>query len=111
MDAKEWNIDPTRVGIMGFSAGGHLASTAATHFQRSYIDNNVNTSVRPDFAILIYPVISFQTNIGHIGSRDQLIGKEPSRNLIDSFSNEMQVSPQTPPAFLVHATDDPAVPV
>ena len=77
--AKEWNVDANKVGIMGFSAGGHLASTAATHFNNSYIDNN-NISLRPDFAILIYPVISFQNNIGHIGSRDQLIGKIRLRN-------------------------------
>jgi acetyl esterase/lipase len=108
--AKEWNVDANKVGIMGFSAGGHLASTAATHFNKSYIDNN-NVSLRPDFAILIYPVISFQNNIGHIGSRDQLIGKDPSKELTDLFSNEMQVTAQTPPTFLVHATDDDVVPV
>jgi len=111
MHAKEWNVDANKVGIMGFSAGGHLASTAATHFMNSYINNDQQASLRPDFAILIYPVISFQTKIGHIGSRDQLIGKSPPENLIDSFSNEMQVTAQTPPTFLVHATDDDAVPV
>ena len=111
LHAREWNIDSNRVGIMGFSAGGHLASTAATHFQHSYIDNPNNIDLRPDFAILIYPVISFQDNIGHLGSRDQLIGRNPPKNLIDSFSNEMQVTAQTPPTFLVHATDDNTVPV
>jgi len=111
MNAKKWNINPDRVGIMGFSAGGHVASTAATHFQRSYIENAGNTNLRPDFAILIYPVISFQDNIGHVGSRDQLIGKNPPKDLIDSFSNEMQVTAQTPPSFLVQATDDHTVPV
>ena len=109
--AEEWNVDTHKVGIMGFSAGGHLASTAATHFQHSYIENANNIDLRPDFAILIYPVISFQDNIGHIGSRDRLIGKNPPKNLIDSFSNEMQVTAQTPPTFLVHATDDNTVPV
>jgi acetyl esterase/lipase len=109
--AKEWNVDVSKVGIMGFSAGGHLASTAATHFQHSYIENNAQTNLRPDFAILIYPVISFQDSIGHIGSRDQLIGKNPKKTLLDSFSNELQVTAQTPPTFLVHATDDDAVPV
>ena len=111
MHAEEWNVDTNKVGIMGFSAGGHLASTAATHFQHSYIENANNIDLRPDFAILIYPVISFQDNIGHIGSRDRLIGKNPPKNLIDSFSNEMQVTAQTPPTFLVHATDDNTVPV
>jgi acetyl esterase/lipase len=111
MHAKTWNVDVNKVGIMGFSAGGHLASTAATHFQHSYIENNANINLRPDFAILIYPVISFQDNIGHIGSRDQLIGKNPGKALLDSFSNELQVTTQTPPTFLVHATDDDAVPV
>jgi acetyl esterase/lipase len=111
MHANEWNVDLNKVGIMGFSTGGHLASTAATHFQHSYIENANNINLRPDFAILIYPVISFQDNIGHLGSRDQLIGKHPSKNLVDSFSNEMQVNAQTPTAFLVHATDDGAVPV
>lgn len=111
MRAKEWNINVNRVGIMGFSAGGHLASTAATHFGRSLIENRDNTSLRPDFAILIYPVISFQENIGHMGSREQLIGKNPSKDSIDLYSNEMQVTAQTPPTFLVHATDDDVVPV
>lgn len=111
MHANEWNIDKNKTGIMGFSAGGHLASTAATHFQKSYIDNKTNISLRPDFAILIYPVISFQDSIGHIGSRDQLIGKNASKELIASFSNELQVTRETPPSFLVHATDDDVVPV
>ena len=111
LNAAKWNVDPGKVGIMGFSAGGHVASTAATHFQTSYIDNPGNTNLRPDFAIFIYPVISFQDNIGHIGSRDQLIGKNPPKNLIDSFSNELRVTAQSPPTFLVHATDDNVVPV
>jgi len=111
MHAKEWNVDASKVGIMGFSAGGHLASTAATHFDHSYIDNSNNISLRPDFSIFIYPVISFQDSIGHIGSRDQLIGKNPPAQLRNSFSNELQVTAQTPPTFLVHATDDNVVPV
>ena len=111
LNAAKWNVDPGKVGIMGFSAGGHVASTAATHFQTSYIDNPGNTNLRPDFAIFIYPVISFQDNIGHIGSRDQLIGKNPPKSLIDSFSNELRVTAQSPPTFLVHATDDNVVPV
>ena len=111
MHAKEWNVDANKVGIMGFSAGGHLASTAATHFNHSYIENTNNINLRPDFSIFIYPVISFQDSIGHIGSRDQLIGKNPPKPLLDSFSNELQVTAQTPPTFLVHATDDDVVPV
>jgi acetyl esterase/lipase len=111
MRAQEWNIDANKVGIMGFSAGGHLASTAATHFDQSYIENNKHVNLRPDFSIFIYPVISFQDTIGHIGSRDQLIGKNPPKQLLDSFSNELQVTAHTPPTFLVHATDDDVVPV
>ncbi len=111
MHAKEWNVDVNKVGIMGFSAGGHLASTAATHFSHSYIENANNINLRPDFSIFIYPVISFQDSIGHIGSRDQLIGKNPPKDLTDLFSNELQVTAQTPPTFLVHATDDDVVPV
>lgn len=111
MHAKEWNVDPNKVGIMGFSAGGHLASTASTHFNHSYIENSNNINLRPDFSMLIYPVISFQDSIGHIGSRDQLIGKDPDPQLRDSFSNELQVTAQTPPTFLVQATDDDVVPV
>ncbi len=111
MRAKEWNVDPHRVGIMGFSAGGHLASTAATHFNHSYISNRDNINLRPDFALLIYPVISFQKDIAHMGSREQLIGKEPSPEMVDSFSNELQVRVDTPPSFLVQATDDDVVPV
>ena len=111
LHAKEYNIDTNKVGIMGFSAGGHLASTAATHFDHSYIDNKDNINLRPDFSMFIYPVISFQDSIGHIGSRDQLIGKNPPKQLLDSFSNELQVSAKTPPTFLIHATDDDVVPV
>jgi acetyl esterase/lipase len=108
--AKEFNIDEHRIGIIGFSAGGHLASTAGTHFTNAVIDNKENISLRPDFLVLIYPVISFKEGIGHMGSRDQLIGKQPSAEKINYYSNEMQVTEQTPPAFLVHASDDNAVP-
>jgi acetyl esterase/lipase len=104
--AAEWNINPNRIGIMGFSSGGHLASTAGTHFNKSYIPNSSNTSLRPDFMILIYAVISFTHSIGHAGSAEQLLGKNPSEEKINEYSNEMQVSSATPPAFLVHASDD-----
>ncbi|PTQ93963.1 acetyl esterase/lipase [Mucilaginibacter yixingensis] len=107
--AAKWNIDPARVGIMGFSAGGHLASTAGTHFTKPVIDNKENTNLRPDFMILIYPVISFQDVYGHVGSREQLIGKNPSQEKIKEYSNELQVTSETPTTFLVHASDDNVV--
>jgi acetyl esterase/lipase len=109
--ATEWNINPNRIGIMGFSAGGHLASTAGTHFNKSFIPNEAKINLRPDFMILIYPVISFQDSIGHLGSREQLIGKHPSKDQINYFSNELQITKETPPTFLVHATDDDVVKV
>ena len=106
-NAAKWHIEKNKIGIMGFSAGGHLASTAGTHFKTTYIDNPKGTSLRPDFMILVYPVISFTDSIGHIGSRDNLLGKNPSQEKIYEYSNETQVTPQTPPTFLVHAKDDP----
>jgi acetyl esterase/lipase len=108
--AVQWGVDPGRVGILGFSAGGHLASTAGTHFTHAYIDNKSNLSLRPDFMILLYPVISFDDTIGHRGSRDALIGVHPDRSTILEFSNERQVTPQTPPAFIIQAEDDKTVP-
>lgn len=107
--AKEWKINPKHIGIMGFSAGGHLASTAGTHFNTVLIPNEKNTSVRPDFMILVYPVISFEATITHMGSRNQLLGPEPSPEKIKLYSNELQVTAETPPTFLVHASDDGAV--
>ena len=110
-NAGVWGVNANRVGIMGFSAGGHLASTAGTHFTRAVIDNKENISLRPDFMILLYPVISFSDSIGHRGSRDNLIGHNPSAAVILEYSNEMQVTPQTPPTFLVQAGDDRTVKV
>lgn len=107
--AVEWKVNPNRIGIMGFSAGGHLASTAGTHFNTAVIENPGSISLRPDFLILIYPVISFQDSIAHIGSRDQLIGKKPSKEKMDYYSSELQVTKNTPPTFLVHASDDNGV--
>lgn len=104
--ANEWNIKPDRIGIMGFSAGGHLASTAGTHFTKAHIPNPNNTSLRPDFMILVYPVVSFSDSVGHMGSRTQLLGKTPTREKISEYSNELQVTSNTPPAFMVHAKDD-----
>ncbi|MBO9611304.1 MAG: alpha/beta hydrolase [Dyadobacter sp.] len=109
--AKEFGIDPGRIGMMGFSAGGHLASTAGTHFGTRYIDETGKTSLRPDFMILINPVISFNDSTGHIGSRDNLLGKNADPETIRLFSNELQVGPATPPAFLAHSGADVVVPV
>jgi len=109
--AGDWGVNAARVGILGFSAGGHLASTAGTHFNQVVIDNPGNISLRPDFMILLYPVISFSDSIGHRGSRDNLIGLHPDAALVREYSNELQVTAQTPPTFLVHAGDDKAVPV
>ncbi|MEO6330919.1 MAG: alpha/beta hydrolase [Ginsengibacter sp.] len=109
LGAAKWDLNPDRIGIMGFSAGGHLASTAGTHFNKSVIENKEGISLRPDFMILIYPVISFQDSVGHIGSRDQLIGEHPAKDKINFYSNELQVTDNTPPAFLVHASDDDVV--
>jgi len=108
-NAAELNVNPNTVGIMGFSAGGHLASTASTHFHQSYIDNPLNTSLRPDFSILCYPVISFSDSLTHMGSRNNLVGENPSKEMIQKFSNELQVNEKTPPSFLVLASDDNTV--
>ena len=110
--ATEWGLKKDKIGIMGFSAGGHLASTAATHFaSNADATNKDTTSVRPDFAVLIYPVISFDSTITHKGSRNNLVGATASAEQIKLYSNELQVTAKTPPSFLVHAGDDGAVPV
>ncbi len=111
--AKQWDIDPGRIGILGFSAGGHLASSAGTHFQNRYGDAKDTIdcrSCRPDFMILIYPVISFTEWYTHKGSRKNLLGENPDAELVENLSNEKHVTPETPPTFLVHANDDKAVP-
>ncbi len=110
-NAASWNADPTRVGVMGFSAGGHLASTAATHFdlgQADSADPIQRVSCRPDFSILIYPVITMGSQT-HGGSRSNLLGPEPDTDTIALYSNELQVTENTPPAFLAHARDDRVV--
>jgi len=111
LNAAKWHISKNKIGIMGFSAGGHLASTAGTHFNTAVIPNIQNTSLRPDFMILLYPVISFTDSLAHMGSRTNLIGKNPTQEKINYYSNELQVTKQTPPTFLVHAKDDKAVKV
>jgi acetyl esterase/lipase len=112
--ATEWGVDPARVGILGFSAGGHLASSAATHFDGG--DPEAGDPIdrfgsRPDFAVLCYPVISLTTVATHSGSRRNLLGEDPDPALVWALSSELQVTPRTPPTFLFHTDDDPAVPV
>jgi acetyl esterase/lipase len=109
-DALKYGINPNRIGIMGFSAGGHLAATASTHYLKPVGENADETNVRPDFSILVYPVITMK-EFGHRGSADQLIGKTPTPDMVELYSNETQVTKDTPPVFLVHAGDDMVVPV
>ncbi len=111
--AKEWGVDPGRIGIIGFSAGGHLASSAATHFNESFgesKDQIDRASARPDFAILVYPVISFTEPFTHTGSRKNLLGADADAKLIEKMSSEKQVTAQTPPTFLIHTWEDKVVP-
>lgn len=110
--AKQWDIDPSRIGIIGFSAGGHLASTAGTHFdsgQPQAADPVQRVSCRPDFVILVYPVVTLGEKT-HGGSKLNLLGPDPKPEMVDLFSNEKQVTGQTPPMFLAHAKDDKKVP-
>ena len=109
-EAAKYNISPDKIGIMGFSAGGHLASTLTVHYDDVKIDNKEKLSLRPDFSILVYPVISFDA-FTHQGSAVNLIGKDGTPAQKEYFSNERHVTPNTPPTFLVHANDDGAVPV
>jgi len=110
-NASNWGVDVNKVGIIGFSAGGHLASTAATHFQKPVIENKNNTNLRPDFQIMVYPVISMQDSLTHRDSRNNLLGKDPSKELIDEYSNELQVTDDTPPAYITQTADDQTVDV
>lgn len=114
MRSEEFQIDPNKVGVMGFSAGGHLASTLSTHYDGGDVDADSlvdRYSCRPDFSVLMYPVISMDTTFGHRGSGRNLIGKDPSAEMQHHFSNEMQVTDDTPPTLLIHASDDLSVPV
>ena len=111
-NAKQWDLDPAKIGIMGFSAGGHLASTAGTHFDdgNAAATNAIqHVSCRPDFTILVYPVVTMNERT-HRGTRSNLLGKEPSPELVKLYSNELQVTTKTPPMFLTHAVDDFPVP-
>jgi len=111
--AGQWGVDPNRIGILGFSAGGHLASSAATHFHESLgaaRDEIDRVSCRPDFAVLVYPVIAFGEPFTHTGSQKNLLGPDPDKALVEKMSNEKQVTPQTPPTFLLHTWEDKGVP-
>lgn len=111
--AKEWGIDSNKIGIMGFSAGGHLASTLGTHYEDNFFitDKVDSINCRPDFMILMYPVITFQEPFLHSGSRNNLICDDNDSTLINYYSSELHISEDTPPTFLVHAGDDKGVPV
>ena len=106
--AAKWNINNDKIGVMGFSAGGHLAATISTHYNMGPKASDLS---KPNFSILLYPVISFELDIAHGGSRDNLLGAEKSDELIKYYSNELQVSAKTPPAFLVHSMNDGGVPI
>lgn len=108
--AVEWGIDPARIGVMGFSSGGHLAGSASTLYGKKVYDNEA-ISARPDFSVLIYGALSMQESIAHSGSRKRLLGEHPDTALVNEFSAECRVTAQTPPAFIVHAANDSTVPV
>jgi acetyl esterase/lipase len=111
--ASEWGVDPNRTGAMGFSAGGHLASTLATHFDggdEKAVDAVDRVSSRPDFLILCYPVITMTEKYMHRDSRDNLIGKTPDEELARSLSNDLQVTRETPPTFIFQTDEDTIVP-
>ena len=109
--AGKYHLNPERIGLIGFSAGGHLAAWAGTQFARPAGAAPGPVSVRPAFLVLLYPVISFNDSLRHTGSRQNLLGASPSAELVRRYSNELQVTAQTPPTFLVHAEDDQTVPV
>ena len=106
LHAKDWSLDPARVGAIGFSAGGHVASTLATHFNKAYVSNPGEISLRPDFLIVVYPVISMNAKIAHMDSRNALLGPRPSLSQIRLFSSELQVTRETPPTLILDAADD-----
>jgi acetyl esterase/lipase len=110
-NAAQWKIHSHKIGVIGFSAGGHLASTLSTHFAEKVYEVKDTTSARPDFSLLIYPVITFDSSFTHEGTRQNLVGDKPSDYTIRYFSNELRITRNTPPAFLVHSADDKVVPV
>ncbi len=107
--ASRWGINPDKIGVMGFSAGGHLASTAGTHFDKFFVSDPQGISLRPDFMVLVYPVISMSDRLAHMGSRDLLLGKNPPDSLKNFFSSELNVTDKTPPTFITLAEDDRGV--
>ncbi len=106
-NAKKWNINTNKVGIMGFSAGGHLASTLGTHYKNVLVNNPAGENVCPNFMILVYPVITGDSMINKHGSVEKLVGKDAPQSLINEYSNEQQVTAETPPSFITQSTDDP----
>lgn len=113
-NAKAWKIDPDKIGIWGFSAGGHLASTVSTAFDTGVpdaADPIERWSSRPDFSILFYPVVSMEDGVTHAGSRRNLLGEKPSNELLKKYSNHEQITKNTPPTFILHAADDRVVPL
>ncbi|GGK11684.1 beta-xylanase [Yeosuana aromativorans] len=112
--AKKWHVNPNKIGVIGFSAGGHLASTLGTQFDKpnTFKETAIDIiSARPDFMALIYPVVTMKMDYTHKGSRNNLLGENPSEDLVNQFSNELQMTKNTPPTFIVHAEDDHSVPV
>ena len=109
--AKNYNVNINKIGIIGFSAGGHLASTIGTHWKNNYDRSTSNTSARPDFMVLVYPVISFADSLSHLDSRNNFLGDFITEGTIFEFSNELQVKDSTPPTFIVHALNDETVKV
>jgi acetyl esterase/lipase len=109
--AAEWKVDPERIGAVGFSAGGHLAATLATHFDDPRVDNPEHVSLRPDFLVLVYPVISMDAKITHMDSRRALLGNNPTESKVRYFSSELNVTKDTPPTLILHAADDRLVDV
>ena len=110
-NAAKWGINSQKVGVIGFSAGGHLASTLSTHYNDEVYKVTDAVSARPDFSILIYPVISMEEKVTHQGSKNKLLGLAPAAELIEKYSNEKQINALSPPTFMIHAIDDKTVPV
>jgi len=108
---QDWGLPFSQVGVIGFSAGGHLAATLCTHIASNYHEPNAPVYLRPDFALLIYPVITMDSTYTHRGSRKQLLGDTPDSTMLQLFSADLQVSQSTPPTFLLHSQDDKVVPI